>query len=129
MIIELSKIHTIFLAFCVLFQYFTAGLTLSLPSSFYPAEAEEKGATPSEYGFVFGIGYLSACLFAPFIAKLAPKLGVYNVLYVTLISEPLLCVAFGCLQYVMDKWTFLIISYLLRYIKGINMLKHILLVQ
>ena len=37
--------------------YIGWGLLLSLQPPFYPLEAELKGATPSQYGFVFGIPF------------------------------------------------------------------------
>ena len=53
--------------------FFTAyigwGLLLSLQPPFYPSEAEKKGATPSQYGFVFGIANLAAFIFAPIFGQ------------------------------------------------------------
>ena len=33
------------------------------------------GATPAEYGFVFGIANLSLFIFSPFFGKYGPKIG------------------------------------------------------
>ena len=70
----------------ILFNGFIAayigwGLLLSLQPPFYPTEAEKKGATPSQYGFVFGIANLAAFLFAPIFGRYGPKIGpklLYN---------------------------------------------------
>ena len=43
--------------FCAV--YISWGLTDSIQAPFYPREASEKGATSSEYGFVFGIIHLA----------------------------------------------------------------------
>jgi hypothetical protein len=43
--------------------YIALGLLLSLQPPFYPSEAEAMGATPAEYGFVFGIANLSLFVF------------------------------------------------------------------
>ena len=38
-------------------------MLIYLQPTFYPSEAEEIGATPAQYGFVFGIANLSLFLF------------------------------------------------------------------
>ena len=43
--------------------YISLGLLISLQPPFYPSEAEKMGATPAQYGFVFGIANLSLFLF------------------------------------------------------------------
>ena len=53
-------VHYIFILFPV---YIALGLLLSLQPPFYPSEAEAMGATPAEYGFVFGIANLSLFIF------------------------------------------------------------------
>lgn len=53
----LSKAQTIFLAISIAFAFTIWGAIVSLPPSFYPSEAEEKGATPSQVKLlvIFGI--------------------------------------------------------------------------
>ena len=41
----------------------SVGLCASLQATFYPIEAELKGASPAEYGAVFGIIHLSLFIF------------------------------------------------------------------
>ena len=43
--------------------YIALGLLISLQPPFYPSEAEAMGASPAEYGFVFGIANLSLFIF------------------------------------------------------------------
>ena len=43
--------------FCAV--YISWGLTDSIQAPFYPKEAAAKGATPAEYGFVFGVIHLA----------------------------------------------------------------------
>ncbi len=40
--------------------YWVVGVSFSVLPPIYPEEAESKGASPSQYGFVFGITYLAA---------------------------------------------------------------------
>jgi len=49
--------------YCFVAVYIALGLLLSLQPPFYPSEAEKMGATPAQYGFVFGIANLSLFLF------------------------------------------------------------------
>ncbi|ODM87702.1 MFS-type transporter SLC18B1 [Orchesella cincta] len=46
-----------------------AGIVYSLQAPFYPQEAEKKGATPTEYGLVFGVFELTMFLVSPFYGK------------------------------------------------------------
>lgn len=61
--------------------YAVWGLLISLIPPFYPMEAEGKGATPSQYGFVFGIANLAAFISAPIFGRWGPIVGpkiLYN---------------------------------------------------
>ena len=49
------------------------GMCVSLQAPFYPAEAEKKGASATEYGLVFGIFELTVFIVSPFIGKILPK--------------------------------------------------------
>ena len=57
------------------------GMCVSLQAPFYPAEAEKKGASATEYGLVFGIFELTVFIVSPFVGKILPKVRIYNVLY------------------------------------------------
>ncbi len=114
------------------------GTLMSVPPPFYPTEALQKGATPSQvcekriimeyptkyhacmqYGFVFGIYYLAALLFSPFFAAYTPRLGTKGVF----IAGGLLQGVFGGLLFAMlddvdDTMTFIYLSYLCRFMSG-----------
>ena len=49
------------------------GMCVSLQAPFYPAEAEKKGASATQYGLVFGIFELTVFIVSPFVGKLLPK--------------------------------------------------------
>ena len=72
---EISKCRYFLLSFNISGVYIALGLLISLQPPFYPSEAEKKGATPAQYGFVFGIANLSLFLFSPVFGKYAPKIG------------------------------------------------------
>ena len=48
-------------------------MCVSLQAPFYPAEAEKKGATATQYGLVFGIFELTVFVVSPVIGKFLPK--------------------------------------------------------
>ena len=75
MALNLSKCHYFALSFNISAVYIALGLLISLQPPFYPSEAEKMGATPAEYGFVFGIANLSLFLFSPLFGKYGPKIG------------------------------------------------------
>ena len=57
----LSKAQTIFLSLSIILAFITLGALISLTPPFYPAEAEKKGATPSQVnivGFEFSMKFL-----------------------------------------------------------------------
>ena len=49
------------------------GMCVSLQAPFYPAEAEKKGASATQYGLVFGIFELTVFIVSPIVGKLLPK--------------------------------------------------------
>ncbi|XP_022253802.1 MFS-type transporter SLC18B1-like [Limulus polyphemus] len=49
---------------------FCIGASISLQAPFFPQEAEKKGATAVEYGFVFGVYQLTMFLIAPMCGKM-----------------------------------------------------------
>jgi MFS family permease len=106
------------LAFAVSVNVFGCGCVMSHMASFYPSVAEKKGAKPSEYGLVFGIGFASAGLSSAFSGWLSKKLGPYNIILIGCTGQALASVAFGFLDYVQDKWTFLSFCYFLRALSG-----------
>ncbi len=55
---EISKTKSVIVFGSVIVTCSAWGFGLSMPGTFYPNEAESKGAKPSQYGFVFGIIYL-----------------------------------------------------------------------
>lgn len=57
-----------------------AGIVYSLQAPFYPQEAEKKGATPTEYGLVFGVFELTMFAVSPIYGKYVSKNLMLHVL-------------------------------------------------
>ena len=49
---------------------------MSLLPPFYPMEAEQRGATSGQYGFVFGSANLAAFISAPLFGRFGGIIGV-----------------------------------------------------
>ena len=111
---SISKTRVIILAIAFALSYISWGLLLSLLPPFYPSEAEKKGATPSQYGFVFGICNLAAFFFAPLFGRFGDKIGAKHLFKFGTLTNALMGLAFGFLTYVEDTTTFISLSYLLR---------------
>jgi len=90
------------------------GMTVSLLAPFYPAEAEEKGASPTQYGFVFGIFQLTAFIVSPVIGRFLPRLGHRLTFSGGLGFTGLLNIMFGLLNLVDGVETFIALSFLVR---------------
>jgi len=103
--------------FCAV--YITWGLTDSIQAPFYPIEAENKGATPSEYGAVFGIIHLAMFICGPLFGKYMHKLGVYKVFIFGVLGTAVCGCVFGLLTYLENTWAFLGCSYGLRLLEGV----------
>ena len=106
-----------FLYFSIFSAYIGWGLLLSLQPPFYPSEAEKKGATPSQYGFVFGIANLAAFLFAPFFGRYGSKIGPKILYNFGAFTQGFVGITFGFLVYIENAGAFLGLSYLLRFVK------------
>ena len=99
--------------------YTSWGCLLVLQPPFYPLVAEQKGAKPSQYGFVFGIIHLAAFIFSPIFGSYGGKIGSRILLYIGSFSQGVIALLFGFLQFINSTWLFIILSYLLRFLNGV----------
>lgn len=99
---------------------FSVGLCASLQATFYPIEAGLKGATATQFGAVFGIIHLSLFIFGPLVGKYLSIWGVKAIFPAGFIIDGGTFILFGMLQWVEDTTTFLIFSYLIRFLEGVG---------
>ena len=76
------------------------GLLLALQPAFYPTEAESHGATPSQYGFVFGCSSLAAFLFGPIFGTYGERIGPKLLFNLGGLTQGLVGIVFGSLDYI-----------------------------
>ncbi|XP_046442778.1 MFS-type transporter SLC18B1-like [Daphnia pulex] len=107
-------------AFVIAFADFCSAVCISLQAPFYPAEAERKGATASQYGFVFGCYeltvFLTSPLFGKYLAKLIPKFMLNGGLVVTGVCS----ILFGVLDKIDDTTAFIGLSFAVRVIEALG---------
>ena len=89
---------------------------MSLQPPFYPSEAERKGATPSQYGFVYGTLSLAAFIFAPIIGRYGGKVGSKVLFNIGAFTQGLVGILFGFLDFVETTTSFLCLSYTFRFV-------------
>ena len=95
-------------------------MLISLQPPFYPSEAVLKGATPSEYGFVFGITNFSLFIFSPIFGKYGSKIGLKMCFNIGAVTQGVSGFMFAFLPYCDSLALFLTISYLLRFMEGLG---------
>lgn len=78
------------------------------------------GATPAQYGFVFGIANLSLFLFSPFFGKYGGRLGPKMCFNIGSVLQGVSGFLFGFLPYFKDVGAFIGLSYLLRFLEGLG---------
>ncbi|CAG2115762.1 unnamed protein product, partial [Medioppia subpectinata] len=99
---------------------FWVAACVSLQAPFFPKEAESKGATPTQYGFVFGVYELmiavTSPLFGKMIASVSPILFCELGLFISGIST----VLFGLLDRLEIGNDFIIMCFVVRIIEGVS---------
>jgi len=98
--------------------HFCNGMVVSLQAPFYPAEAEKKGASGTEYGLVFGIFELTVFLVSPLLGKYLPSIGLGRGFSGGMATTGLMCVAFGFLNHIDHSMPFIALSLIIRIIEA-----------
>jgi len=108
----------ILIVFCVA-QFFNA-VCVSLQAPFYPHEAELKGATATEYSFVFSVFELTVFLVSPIYGAYLDKIGVNFLNNAGLFTVSISCILFGFLNRMPGTTLFLTFSFLIRIIEAMG---------
>lgn len=99
---------------------FCNAICVSLQAPFYPHEAEKKGATPSEYGFVFGIFELIVFLISPFYGQHLNRIGPKILFNGGIFTTGLCAILFGCLDMVDGHYPFIFLSFVIRIVEAMG---------
>ena len=91
-----------------------------IQAPFFPIEATKKGATPNQFGPVFGITYLAQMCVAPIIGKIVANFGVGTPFKCSWIIYSVNITSFAFLSYINNRSIFLAVAYFLRFNQGIH---------
>ena len=97
-----------------------SAICISLQAPFFPAEAEKKGATATEYGLVFGIFELVVFLVSPiygqYISKIGPKFMFNAGIFITGST----CILFGFLNHIATTKAFVGLAFAVRIVEAMG---------
>ena len=87
---------------------------MSLQALLYAAEAEKKGATPTEYGLVFHVSKLTVVLMAPFLGKNINRFGAKRVFNLGIFTTGMCSILLGLLDNIENRTWFIALSFLIK---------------
>lgn len=93
---------------------------VSLQAPFYPAEAEKKGATASQYALVFGIFELVVFIVSPLYGKYIGKIGPKFLMSAGVFLTSACCILFGLLVLINSLEWFLALSFAVRIVEAMG---------
>ncbi|XP_043211164.1 MFS-type transporter SLC18B1-like [Amphibalanus amphitrite] len=99
---------------------FCSAVCVSLQAPFYPHEAEKKGATATQYGFVFGVFELTVFIVSPIYGKYLNKLGPKFVFNAGIFTTASCSILFGFLDKVEDTRLFIGLSFAIRIVEAMG---------
>ena len=99
---------------------FCSAVCVSLQAPFYPQEAEKKGATATEYGFVFGVFELTVFLSSPLYGRYLSKIGPSFMFSAGIFTTGTTCVLFGLLDRVYITKAFVGLSFAIRIVEALG---------
>ncbi|GBL78647.1 MFS-type transporter SLC18B1 [Araneus ventricosus] len=90
----------------------------SLQAPFFPREAELKGATPTQYGFVFSVFELVIIIMSPIYGKMIPRVSPKFLITSGVLVGGIACCAFGSLDYVPAGTPYIALAFVVRIFEG-----------
>jgi MFS family permease len=117
MILNRTKKQWIILIALASANIFNAMCT-TLQGPFFPAEAEKKGATASEYGLVFGIYSLIGFILSPIYGHYMKKIGVKRLYLVGIFTAGVSTIIFGALDQIPGHYAFIGAAFACRIIEA-----------
>lgn len=104
--------------FIYVYGNFFLAACVSLQAPFFPREAEQKGASPTQYGLVFGAYELAIIFVSPLVGKLvgssSPKMWIQLGLALT----GLMTILFGFLDRAPNGAWFITLAFIIRILEG-----------
>ncbi|KAK8750477.1 hypothetical protein OTU49_014848 [Cherax quadricarinatus] len=99
---------------------FCSAVCVSLQAPFYPMMAESKGATPTQYGFVFGIFELTVFIVSPIYGNYLNKIGPKFMFNAGIFTTATTCILFGFLDRINNTTAFIGLSFAIRIVEAMG---------
>lgn len=99
---------------------FFNSLCFSLQAPFFPKEAELKGATPSEYGFIFGVYELVCFLLSPVYGQYINQIGAKRLFNAGIFTASITTMLFGTLTLINGHVMFVTFAFLIRIVEAVG---------
>lgn len=99
---------------------FCSAICVSLQAPFYPQEAEAKGASATEYGFVFGIFELTVFIVSPLLGQNLGRFGAKRVFNIGILTTGTCSVLFGLLDRIENGKWFIALSFIIRIVEAVG---------
>lgn len=102
------------------FGNFCIAACVSLQAPFFPREAEEKGATPTQYGLVFGVFELTIIVASPICSKLLSHVSPNFLISSGLFFCGTTTILFGLLDRAPSGTPFIVLAFTIRIMEGLG---------
>lgn len=106
--------------FTYIYGNFFLAACVSLQAPFFPQEAQNKGASPTEYGLVFGVYELAIIFVSPLVGKLVGRSSPRLWIQIGLLLTGFMTVLFGFLDKVPDGAWFIGLAFAIRILEGVG---------
>ncbi|XP_022253325.1 MFS-type transporter SLC18B1-like isoform X1 [Limulus polyphemus] len=112
--------HQFYVLATLCYGNFCIAACVSLQAPFFPREAEEKGATPSQYGLVFGVFELTIIVASPICSKLLSHVSPNFLISAGLFFCGTTTILFGLIDRAPSGTPFIALSFTIRIVEGLG---------
>lgn len=110
----------ILVIFTYIYGNFFLAACVSLQAPFFPKEAEDKGATPAQYGLVFGVYELAIIFMSPMVGKLVGRSSPKIWIQLGLMLTGFMTILFGFLDRAPYGNWFIWLAFIIRILEGVG---------
>ncbi|CAG2183415.1 unnamed protein product, partial [Oppiella nova] len=110
----------LFILILLAYGNFWVAACVSLQAPFFPKEAESKGATPTQYGLVFGIYELMIAITSPLFGKMIASVSPVLLCEIGLFVSGFSTVLFGVLDNLPVGTPFIAMCFVVRIVEGVS---------
>lgn len=90
-----------------------------MPLTFFPLFCKDRGVQEGTIGLILSFYAIGMVISGPFIGPKLFKWGRHRILYTTMVISGISVVCFGLLKYIQNKYIFILVGCVLRFINGL----------